>query len=103
MNAGTKGTVGIIGLGIMGGAIAKNLVAAGWRVIGHDVDAARRTEAAAAGVVIETGAASLAENVPVVITSLPRPKALATTVQEIAAAKLSRRVVIELSTFSLED
>ena len=28
--------VGIVGLGIMGGAIAKNLSAAGWRVIGHD-------------------------------------------------------------------
>ncbi|MGZ3290801.1 MAG: NAD(P)-binding domain-containing protein, partial [Xanthobacteraceae bacterium] len=34
-------TVGIIGLGIMGGAIARNLVERGWRVIGFDTDAAR--------------------------------------------------------------
>ena len=27
-----KGSVGIVGLGIMGGAFARNLVAAGWRV-----------------------------------------------------------------------
>ena len=27
------GTVGIIGLGIMGGAISKNLVERGWRVL----------------------------------------------------------------------
>ena len=33
----SKGTVGIIGLGIMGGAIAKNLSAAGWQVIGFDI------------------------------------------------------------------
>ena len=40
-----KGTVGVIGLGIMGGAFAKNLAAAGWRVVGYDISAARRSEA----------------------------------------------------------
>ena len=34
-------TVGIVGLGIMGSAIARNLVERGWRVIGFDIDAAR--------------------------------------------------------------
>jgi len=43
-----KGTVGVIGLGIMGGAFAKNLSAAGWRVVGYDINAARRREAKAA-------------------------------------------------------
>ncbi|WP_431268284.1 NAD(P)-binding domain-containing protein [Dankookia sp. P2] len=33
--------VGIIGLGIMGGAMARNLRDAGWRVVGFDTDAAR--------------------------------------------------------------
>ena len=46
----TKGTVGVIGLGIMGGSFAKNLVAAGWRVIGYDISAAKRREAQRAGV-----------------------------------------------------
>ena len=41
-------TVGIIGLGIMGGAIACNLVERGWRVIGFDIDATKRTELALA-------------------------------------------------------
>ena len=36
----------------MGGAIAKNLSAAGWQVIGFDIDAARCAEAKAAGVEI---------------------------------------------------
>ena len=39
-------TVGIVGLGIMGGAIARNLVERGWRVIGFDIDAARCAELA---------------------------------------------------------
>jgi 3-hydroxyisobutyrate dehydrogenase-like beta-hydroxyacid dehydrogenase len=43
-----KGTVGVIGLGIMGGAIARNLAAAGWRVVGYDTTAEARAKAAAA-------------------------------------------------------
>jgi putative dehydrogenase len=45
-----KGTVGVIGLGIMGGAFAQNLTAAGWRVIGYDLDAKRRRALAKAGI-----------------------------------------------------
>ena len=44
MSEGGKGAVGVIGLGIMGGAIARNLAAAGWRVVGFDVDPARAAE-----------------------------------------------------------
>ena len=45
-----KGVVGIVGLGIMGGAFAENLLAAGWRVIGYDVAAVRRRALARIGV-----------------------------------------------------
>ena len=41
-------TVGIVGLGIMGSAIARNLVDRGWRVVGFDIDEAKRAELAAA-------------------------------------------------------
>src|SRR6266540_3034396 len=98
-----KGAVGIIGLGIMGGAIARNLVAAGRRVIGYDIDAARCDEAAAAGVTIANGAAVLAREAPVILTSLPKPEALDSTVRAIAAAGVPRRIVAELSTFALAD
>ena len=36
-------TVGIVGLGIMGSAIARNLVERGWRVIGFDIDAGKES------------------------------------------------------------
>jgi 3-hydroxyisobutyrate dehydrogenase-like beta-hydroxyacid dehydrogenase len=39
----------------------------------------------------------------VILTSLPDPRALEATVREIVAAKLDRRVVVEMSTFSLDD
>lgn len=103
MSVATTRTVGVIGLGIMGGAIARNLAAAGWHVVGFDIDDARRKEAAAAGVEIAAAAAAVAAKVDCVLTSLPSPKALAATVAEIAAARLPRRILAELSTFALAD
>src|SRR5690349_6531942 len=95
--------VGIIGLGIMGGAFASNLAAAGWEVTGFDVSAARRREAQKAGVKIAKNAAEVAEAAPVVLTSLPKPQALVDVAREIAAANLKARVVVEMSTFEISD
>jgi 3-hydroxyisobutyrate dehydrogenase-like beta-hydroxyacid dehydrogenase len=97
------GTVGIVGLGIMGGSFAQNLVAAGWRVIGYDIDPARRRAMARLGVDIAADAADVARRARTIITSLPKPRALATTVAAIVKAKLPRRVIVEASTFTLED
>jgi len=99
----TKGTVGVIGLGIMGGAFAKNLVAAGWRVVGYDTNSARRREAKRAGVTVVHGAAEVAAATPIILTSLPKPQALADTVRKIDAAKLKGKVLVEMSTFSISD
>ena len=96
-------TVGIIGLGIMGGAIARNLVERGWRVIGFDVDPAKNADLAHAHVVIATNVAELARDVPIIMTSLPTPAAVEKVAQEIAGSGQSPRVVIELSTLSLAD
>jgi len=99
----SKRVVGIVGLGIMGGAFARNLVKAGWRVVGYDISPARRRELAKAGVEIAKDATALAVQVPAIITSLPKPQALHDTAKAIAAAKLPPRVVIEASTFTIED
>jgi 3-hydroxyisobutyrate dehydrogenase-like beta-hydroxyacid dehydrogenase len=99
----TKGTVGVIGLGIMGGAFAKNLARAGWRVVGYDVSAARRREAARAGVEIAAGAIGVAEVAPTILTSLPKPQALIDTARAIAAVRLPRKTLVEMSTFTISD
>ena len=99
----TRGTVGVIGLGIMGGAFARNLVTAGWRVVGYDPNPARRREARRAGVDLANNAVEVASAVPIILTSLPKPQALTETVQEIAAAKLRSKVVVEMSTFTISD
>jgi 3-hydroxyisobutyrate dehydrogenase/glyoxylate/succinic semialdehyde reductase len=96
-------TVGIIGLGIMGSAIARNLVERGWHVIGYDIDAAKRAELAQAKVTIADDIAAVTRDAPVIMTSLPTPAAVIDVAQAIAASGQSRRIVVELSTLTIAD
>jgi 3-hydroxyisobutyrate dehydrogenase-like beta-hydroxyacid dehydrogenase len=99
----SKGMVGVVGLGNMGGAFARHLAAAGWRVLGFDIDAARKRAAARAGVEITPDAGALAAAAPVIILSLPSREALDATVAAITQQKLSTRIVVEAGTFTLDD
>jgi L-threonate 2-dehydrogenase len=103
MASGRKGVVGVVGLGIMGGAFAQNLVASGWRVVGYDIDPVRRRAMARAGVEMAADAGDVAKNARDIITSLPNPAALVSTAAAIAKAAVPRRVIIEASTFKIED
>jgi L-threonate 2-dehydrogenase len=96
-------TVGIIGLGIMGGAIARNLVDRGWHVIGFDTDPARCTELSKANVTIAAEIAQLTRDAPIIMTSLPSPAAVELVAHAIARSGQPRRIVVELSTLSLAD
>ena len=95
--------VGVVGLGIMGGAFAHNLAKAGWRVVGFDIDPARNRAMARAGVRIAADVAALAREAPTIITSLPKPAALDATVTAIVKAGVSPRLIVEASTFTIED
>ena len=92
--------VGVIGLGIMGSAMASNLARAGFAVHGYDVLAARGRALARAGVSALRSAAAVAERAPVLITSLPNSEAL---LQISSALKRRGAIVIETSTLPIED
>jgi 3-hydroxyisobutyrate dehydrogenase-like beta-hydroxyacid dehydrogenase len=64
-------TIGFIGLGEMGGPMARNLVRAGYRVIGFDLDGARLGALAQAGVECGEDAADVVQRCEVIATSLP--------------------------------
>src|SRR5260370_17472043 len=96
-------TVGIVGLGIMGGAIVRNLIDGEWRVIGFDIDAARRSELALAGVTMADDVRQLARDAPIIMTSLPNPAAVEDIAHAIANSGQPRRIVAELSTLSIAD
>src|SRR5215510_7974005 len=98
-----KGKVGVVGLGIMGGAFSRNLLAAGWQVVGYDIDRSRCRAMARAGVEIADDAKTLAKEVKIIITSLPKPVALEQTVRSIIDARVGPRVIVEASTFAIDD
>jgi putative dehydrogenase len=99
----TDRTVGIIGLGIMGGAISRNLIERGWAVVGFDTDPSRRSELELAGVTIVDSAGSVASHSAMIMTSLPNADAANAVATEIAGCGQPARIIIELSTLTIAD
>src|SRR5262249_31093991 len=69
-------TIGVIGLGIMGSAMAANLAKAGYRVHGYDIVPARRAALRKAGGTPQASIARVARAAEVLISSLPSAGAL---------------------------
>ena len=67
----TKPTIGLIGLGIMGRPMARNLLKAGYPLIVHDVTRAAVDDLVAEGATAGTSPRQVAEAVDVLITMLP--------------------------------
>ena len=66
-----KKRIGFVGLGLMGGAMVRNLLSAGFPVTGYDVDASRVDALAAKGCRKVASPDKLAAEVDVIILSLP--------------------------------
>lgn len=103
MNAPRR--VGVIGLGTMGGIIARRLVEAGHTVFGFDPVPARRAALRRAGGRALAGNAEVARAAEVLLCSLPSAAALQAVVEELghAGRPETPQVVIETSTLALAD
>src|SRR5262245_26233537 len=98
----SRSQVGIIGLGIMGSAMAANLRKAGHAVTGYDVVAARRREHKRAGGRIAPDAQTIGGMADVIICSLPSADALLQTAERLAQRGPRSLIVIETSTLPIE-
>ena len=98
-------TVGVIGLGQMGSAMAANLLAAGFDVVGYDLAQERRATFAEHGGTPAASPREVAEAADRVVTSLPSAEALDVVVAgEDGIVRAERRpvTVIETSTLPLD-
>ncbi|WP_213738803.1 NAD(P)-dependent oxidoreductase [Bradyrhizobium sp. dw_411] len=95
--------IAVVGLGIMGGAIANNLKLAGRSVRGFDIDPAARQRATENGIEVTDSIRSLATGSSIILTSLPSFGAARTVVGEIVDAVSPGCAIVELSTFSLAE
>ncbi|MGI9493076.1 MAG: NAD(P)-dependent oxidoreductase [Geminicoccaceae bacterium] len=96
-------TVGIIGLGIMGGAYARNLIKAGETVIGVDPLKEAREQIAEAGGEVHTEPGPWISDCDLVILSLASPSILASVTAPLSRLIKSRQIVLETGTFALAD
>lgn len=92
----------MIGLGIMGGAMARNLVKAGFHVTGFDVRPEARAALKRAGGMVAHSNAGVAQDAAIVITSLPTVAVLETVTEELAGCGAKGLIVIETSTMPME-
>ena len=72
----TTPKIGFIGLGTMGGQMARRLVEQGYTVRGYDPSAERAAQAKAAGVILDTSPGRVAAASDFVLSSLPDPAAV---------------------------
>jgi putative dehydrogenase len=95
--------VGMLGVGIMGRAMAANLVKAGFAVSGFDPDPKAMKRLKAAGGTPCANAGELAAGVDVIVCALPSPEALHDAAQQIAACGHRKLLVVETSTLDIAD
>lgn len=93
--------IGVIGLGIMGSAITRHMIHAGYRVAGYDVSAARMRDLRADGGLAAANGSEVGRFASIVITSLPSSDALVETAKALAQAERSPQIVIETSTLPI--
>ena len=96
-------TVGFLGLGIMGSAMSGNLLKAGFQVCGFDPSTPARSRLKKAGGEPCKSMAELAARAEVIITSLPRAKALIDACEAIVSVAGKGLAVVETSTLDIND
>lgn len=94
-----KQPVGVVGLGLLGGAIAERLLQAGLAVVGFDLQAERRGEFAERARVVES-AREVFATCPRVLLSLPTSEVVETVVNEVAPAMRPGQILIDTTTGS---
>jgi 3-hydroxyisobutyrate dehydrogenase-like beta-hydroxyacid dehydrogenase len=97
----SKRNVGILGLGIMGSAMAANLLRAGFQVYGYDPLPAARARHRRAGGTVCQSALEVARSTRILIASLPSAEALAGVAKEISGQRHKGQLVMETSTLPI--
>jgi len=98
-------TIGFIGLGVLGSAIAENLVNGGLDIVGFDVSDLARDKAKSLGVRMVSSPADLASH-KIVFTCLPNAQALQQVLNGddgLLSIENEGQIVVEMSTLSISE
>jgi putative dehydrogenase len=95
--------VGMIGLGIMGSAMARNMVRHGLHVVGFDISGVAMSACAAEGCHTASSAREVAETTDVALTSLASVAAFHDVIDDLAQAGSSGAVIADTSTLPIAE
>ena len=98
--------IGMVGLGFMGSAISSHIVAAGYELVGFDIDRQRLETLVARGGRAASSTREVAEKAGIVLTSLPSLAAFKDVIwgpEGILSSGHGGLVVMECSTLAVED
>lgn len=93
-----SGSVGIVGLGLLGGALAERLLRAGFAVVGYDTDPDRRRLFAVLGGRCLDSAGAVVRAAGRTVLSLPDSDVVAAVLEECAAALRPGHLVVDTTT-----
>ena len=93
--------MGLVGLGIMGAAIAGQLLSSGFQVIGYDIDSSKCADLVRIGGRVASSVDDLARRVGCVVMSLATVEAFEQVVHELAEAAPRGLLAIDTSTLPL--
>ena len=94
----TTNTIGLIGVGLLGSAIAERLIGAGFLVVGFDIDPARRKHLQSLGGQPRESEGDVAAECERIVLCLPNSDVSAAVVDEIRAAVKPGAIVIDTTT-----
>lgn len=103
MRPSSERKIGVIGLGLLGSAIAKRLLAAGFPVCGFDIDAGCRARLDAAGGTVAGSAYEVAAACRSIILSLPDSRVVGAVLGDVEARLSDRRLFIDTTTGDPDD
>lgn len=94
--------ISIVGLGLLGSALAQRLLEGGFQVAGYDLLEGNREKLTAAGGMAVESAGEAVQWAPITLLSLPNSDIAATVVEEIVAAEVRDVWVLDTTTGSPE-
>ena len=90
--------VGLIGLGLVGSALAERFLGAGFAVVGFDIDATRCDELRARGGAVATSAVEVARGARRIVLSLPDSTVVHQVVESLRSALEPGTIVVDTTT-----
>ena len=92
-----------IGLGNMGGPMARNLIKAGYDVTVYDLDASKTADVAADGAIAASSSSDAVAEADMVFTSLPGPKQSAAAMPSLIADMKPGAIWVDMTTYALNN